>query len=324
MAGSRNSKRQRSAKVRKSIGNRRPKRRIGRWILLALIILGIGFSYRGSIIGWAQKSIDRYAVLFTDREAGDQGAAGEKETTKKDVVEEFPKDRRTAQGTFLGINTTPWLRALFPVRHLEVRGVTVIPEDTILCHVQLPDSISLFEVDLRGIEKQIETIPRVKDVLIERKFPSTLLFRVEEREELAFLLNRGKIYSIDRDGCIFPPPRGGWKRERPVLTGYDQKIEPLQVLGENGIREALEWLSLARSYPRVYQWMQEIHIGENRVSYFMGTAEEYLKPGTHSRRSQIVALDTYLAGTANRRPEKVIIDLQFPEFLIVKPLHTRG
>ncbi|MBC7188927.1 FtsQ-type POTRA domain-containing protein [Candidatus Aerophobetes bacterium] len=78
-----------------------------------------------------------------------------------------------------------------------------IPPQEIREEISLSPSTSIFTADLKKIYSAVKTHPRVKKAKIIKKFPSTLVVKIEERKIFAYIKEENFFLQIDRDGFIF-------------------------------------------------------------------------------------------------------------------------
>lgn len=109
----------------------------------------------------------------------------------------------------------------FSLKEIKVRGTERIGESEIMAAAGLSGGTSIWEVNLKSIEKRVEKHPWVGRVTVRRELPHRLVIEVEERivRGIAAL---GKLYYVDPEGVVFKEVKEGEKVDYLFLTGLDQ------------------------------------------------------------------------------------------------------
>lgn len=105
---------------------------------------------------------------------------------------------------------------------------------------------NLFDVDLKAARKKLMDVPSIKSVEIQRKLPSTLVVKVNERVPLARIAQgqAGFFFSVDRDSHVLGLA-GQSLRHLPVIAGFsDRGVAPGSVLTDAALADALGFLGL--------------------------------------------------------------------------------
>jgi cell division protein FtsQ len=81
-----------------------------------------------------------------------------------------------------------------------------IVEEKINQKVLFFPSRSIFLVNFQEIrEEALGSFPQIEEANLERKFPNTILVRVEERKPVAIFCQDANCFSVDKHGIIFEP-----------------------------------------------------------------------------------------------------------------------
>jgi cell division protein FtsQ len=110
-------------------------------------------------------------------------------------------------------NTAPQ----FVVTRVIVTHASHVSTQEIMSHVQIVPGTRLAALDPALIRQRIRTIPWVKDVVVRRAWPGTLVVRVQERVPFA-LVGVGRVYQVDREGMLLPMDAGHYL-SLPLITG---------------------------------------------------------------------------------------------------------
>lgn len=127
----------------------------------------------------------------------------------------------------------------FSVREIQVRGAEKVSGNEIIAIAGLRRGMSIWSLDLPGIEKKIAKHPWVRHVIVRRDFPSRVIIDVEERTPKAIVALR-KLYYVDADGVVFKEVGPGENVKFPLLTGLraEQLMSPDPALRRR-IQEAI-------------------------------------------------------------------------------------
>jgi len=147
----------------------------------------------------------------------------------------------------------------FSVREIQVRGGEKVSGSEIIAIAGLRRGMSIWSLDLPGIEKKIAKHPWVRRVVVRREFPRRVIIDVEERRPKAIVALR-KLYYVDSEGMIFKEVGPGENVKYPLLTGLraEQLMSPDPAVRKR-IQEALRLgeLMVQRSHS-----LSEIHFAK--------------------------------------------------------------
>ncbi|MBW2093894.1 MAG: FtsQ-type POTRA domain-containing protein [Deltaproteobacteria bacterium] len=143
------------------------------------------------------------------------------------------------------------------LEQVEVKGVQKELKAQLLTMADLAPGASLLALNLRALKQRLEEHPWIRSVELERRFPHTLLIRVEKQEPRAILL-RDSMYYLNRYGEPFKRVGPSEDADFPLVTGVQEngngrrgELEEVARLME-GLREEKSPWSLAD--------LSEIHI----------------------------------------------------------------
>lgn len=90
------------------------------------------------------------------------------------------------------------------------------------CHVKM--GINLFKIDLKDVQRGLKQWDYVKEVVVTRRLPHTLMVRLSVyRPE--FVLNTGRFYYVDEEGRIFKDiTKTKDSRDYPILSGISEDL----------------------------------------------------------------------------------------------------
>lgn len=89
---------------------------------------------------------------------------------------------------------------LFELRTVEISGGERVTAADILSATGLSLGTNLFSIDLRQVAAVLQREPIVKDVVLQRRFPGTLVVNLKERTPIVYLTAENYLWVIDREG----------------------------------------------------------------------------------------------------------------------------
>jgi hypothetical protein len=92
--------------------------------------------------------------------------------------------------------------AFFPVRQVQVFGLKKVPVGELVRRSGLRAGESLVFLSTSGVRERVETLSRLKVRSVERRFPETLVLKVEELEGVAIVLSGAESAEIDARGAV--------------------------------------------------------------------------------------------------------------------------
>lgn len=199
------------------------------------------------------------------------------------------------------------------LRYVQVRGRSHIRKDTLLNTLSLKLNAPIFSINLHDIHRRVSQIGWVKNVVIERRLPSTIYITIEEHVPVALLQNESAHQLIDAAGTIIDGADPTDFTHLKVVSGADAAANAAPIL------DAL------RTEPELYSevWAISFQSGR-RWDVFLKSGLEIRLPETDpiSAWSKLAVIDREKAIT-NR--DLAVIDLRTPEQLIIEPnIPVRG
>ncbi|MFA6173629.1 MAG: FtsQ-type POTRA domain-containing protein [Kiritimatiellales bacterium] len=151
-------------------------------------------------------------------------------------------------GIFTGLKYTGSLffdrNAKFELKVINITSDGRLPPEFFRERAGLQTGTNLFAVDFDKLRRNIEEVPLVESVTIERKLPDTLNIKVTERVAMAQIRwnPRALPFLVDRYGVILPMTRSG--QSLPLIEGLKlEKVRPGDRVDNPGIRQCLDILS---------------------------------------------------------------------------------
>ena len=132
-----------------------------------------------------------------------------------------------------GLNRLVYENQAFAIQELDVQTDGVISVDQLRRWAGVKLGVNLLALDLARVRRDLELVPLVQSVSVERVLPHTLRIRITEREPIAQVnvprLRRAgglelSVYHLDRNGWVVLPLD---PRQRAVPLGEAQDVLPV-------------------------------------------------------------------------------------------------
>jgi len=161
------------------------------------------------------------------------------------------------RGCEWGLNQLVYESPTFAIHELDVKTDGVIAVGQLCRWAGLKPHENLFALDLTRVKRNLELVPLIESVSVERVPPRTLRIRVIEREPIAqvnALRTRSgggietAVFQLDAAGYVMVPleagqrasPMAGTNETLPVISGIDQReLQPGRRLGGESLQAAL-------------------------------------------------------------------------------------
>ena len=157
-----------------------------------------------------------------------------------------------------------WLNdsEIFNIRRIEVSGNDLLSRKEILKLGGITSKESIWQIDLKKAAKRIKSNPFVEQFHIERSFPNVLRIVLKEKHPIALLNFKGKFFCIDREGLVFPSPRGKLY-DLPVLSGrFQGGVAVGKKVSGKLVQQGLDFLvAVLEKRPELYSQISEVAVG---------------------------------------------------------------
>ena len=155
----------------------------------------------------------------------------------------------------------------FAIRQVDVQTDGVISPDQLRRWSGARTGQNLLALDLARVKRDLEMVPMIESVSVERILPGTLRLRVREREPLAQVevpVPRAgggldlKVYQIDDNGYVMLPldprqravPAASADDQLPLILGINASdLQPGRKLESTQVQAALKWIDAFGSSP---------------------------------------------------------------------------
>lgn len=114
---------------------------------------------------------------------------------------------------------------VFNIRNIEVNGNEIISSDTIISLSGIKTNENIFQISKKSINNRLKENPYVKDVIIDRKLPGTVVLNVDERK-IAYQIKVINSYVyIDYQGYILEV--SSKEKNVPLVEGFNTDQESI-------------------------------------------------------------------------------------------------
>jgi len=213
---------------------------------------------------------------------------------------------------------------LFELRRVEVRGNNILTRAEVIKAMEVPITGSLFDVDLRRIQRKMETLQYIYGVRLGRQLPHTIFIDVVENEPLAYVA-APEFFILSCEGEALPLPHGQLELELPTITGLDGAADALKaggVTNHQQLNQAWEiLLHIMDRYPGIYLELSELVFGDdNEVTLYIADNSTAVRLGNQKIEQRIAMLDAFLLTVKGKRTlmDYSYIDLRYDKQIIVR------
>lgn len=205
--------------------------------------------------------------------------------------------------------------ARFAVKHVEITGAVHTAHEALDAQTRQYTGLNLFRIDIARVQHDLESLPWIRRVNIEKKLPDTLRILITEREPSALLRDGERLVYVDADGTAIAP--------LSAAVGDDE----LPVIARASGSELARTIALLQT---LHDSDRELYtrIGEIRPIAPRGFAvfDRELQTTVYVNAEDAIAKwrDLYAVARAERLGAGAIeyADLRFADRLVVKPVHS--
>lgn len=216
--------------------------------------------------------------------------------------------------TALGVLGVKHLTQQFYVREIVVTGNYHLDEKDIIDSSAITGGEPLLHISFKEVEAKLRENPWIKQVVMRKHFPGTLLINVEEALPRALLSLDKQMYLLDEDGEIL-------ERVKDKTTPFLPVIKEIKPENRKGITEALKLIHALSEKNNLVN-RESIEIGLESYGLTMNIDGEFIKVG-YGNYSKKFDRWVELEPEIRRREVPVkYVDLRFKDSVIVKPIKT--
>jgi len=209
-----------------------------------------------------------------------------------------------------------------PVKQVAVEGNSILSKDEIVRLMKLPPRVSMYDLDLTAVQKNILANSFVKNVVIKRDASLLLRVIVTERKPSAIIV-ANELYCIDEEGIVLPYIASSETYDIPIISGMDslQLIRVGQKLYNLDMQEALEIIKAAKEIDsELFHNISELRLrkGRDMILYSFEAGIPIIF-GKGDVAKKMVKLDAFWQKFLLNSDTKEIqyIDIRFDEQVVV-------
>jgi cell division protein FtsQ len=134
----------------------------------------------------------------------------------------------------------------FKMTQIEIRGNELLSTRQVEKQSHLKTGVSIWDVDLKQVTKDIEQHPLVEKAVVSRRFPGTIRVEIEEKKPVALVSSKGKVFCLDEHATVMPTVPGR-AYDFPMLTGLPpMDIIPGRRLRGPQVQKGMDFLSTVK------------------------------------------------------------------------------
>ena len=169
----------------------------------------------------------------------------------------------------------------------------------------------ILRLDLKKIQRNLKSLPWVKEVNVKRQLPNMLYVSLKERKPIALFKDKNGYYPIDEEGTI-------------VYIKEDGNIEEqIIIVGKGSVKECPSLIKELDAYPRIKERVMGAKlIGERRWQLFIDDLENGvvvdLPDAPLSKGLARLDVENNQHGILNKQAKR--IDLRLDDRAVIVPL----
>ncbi len=194
----------------------------------------------------------------------------------------------------------------FVVDEIYVTGRAQTARPELLEALALSRGAPIMTFDVRAARERVEALPWVKQAVIERMLPNTVMLHIEEREALALWQYKGQFRLIDTGGEVILKDRLERFSDFPIVVGEDAPAHARALL--NTIKGEPDLAGRVEAAVRVggRRWTLKLKGGIDVQLPETGAADAWSRLAAYEREHKVLARNIQ------------VLDLRLPDRLIVR------
>lgn len=213
------------------------------------------------------------------------------------------------------------------VKNFSIEGNMLVSKNEILQLLEVQKGTLLFKTDLMGIQNNVLSHYYVKNAVVKRNLPTTIVIQIEERVPIA-ILNCSSLYYVDDEGVVLPRTIERRLFDLPLVSNIpaDEKITLGATLSSPETKEALAVLRLMKTLNRpLFHTISEIKV-HTATGLQLVTAENCVPIllGNGNIEKKFVKLEAFWNQYVRTRGTSSLeyIDMRFAERVIARWTNT--
>jgi cell division protein FtsQ len=153
------------------------------------------------------------------------------------------------------------------INNIEIEGTKRLSRSVVVQQASLVPGANLLSIRPTQMERSLMAHPWIAKAEVSRKWPHSLLLRIQERDPVALVQIGEELLYVDRQGTLFKPLSPGDPHNFPVITGLgpDQFHHPEGALPE-AVTQAFQLLEVLKKTPSPLNLenISEVHVDLER------------------------------------------------------------
>lgn len=154
--------------------------------------------------------------------------------------------------------------SFFNVTKVDIRNNAFLSATEIKQLADIPLGINIFKLDEKKIKDNLLMHPLVKDVILKRELPDTIIISMIERSPVVLVPSEQGFLELDETGVYLKKVSAISNTELPVVTGLKiaSTAGPGQVIVDKKLAQVLEFISKVPAEQR--KLLMEIEVKDNQ------------------------------------------------------------
>ena len=214
-----------------------------------------------------------------------------------------------ASAAFVVLLTPIWAPPLlsrldfFHLRHVEIVGARYLQPADVLTRMRVDTMVSVWDAT-DAVRQRIASHPLVREVVIERKLPGTLVVRIVEHAPVALVPGDSGLRAFDERGIVLPIDPSSAEVDVPILATADSGT--LRLLG-----------AVRTQAPGLYRRLSEVRRdGPGELLFVVDSLPVRALAGVTLER--LTDLELVERDLARRRLRAVELDLRYRDQVIAR------
>ena len=209
--------------------------------------------------------------------------------------------------------------SLFVLDQITIQGCERTRPEMIRSRSGVRKGLNLVALDSGRIARKLEACPPVWSAAVVKRFPRSLLIRIQEREPAVLVKIRDEMYYMDEQGVVFSRVSPGDLMDLPVITGLEDYPWPLGRPAEG--RKVHAALSLLKTLHRrdLLGRLSEIHVDPSKgLSFYLEAFPVQIRIGWERFRERMTRLERILPLLTERQRGILSVDLRFDHQVVTR------
>ena len=204
---------------------------------------------------------------------------------------------------------------LLNLKEIEVYGNETLVEEELISEARLYTDRNIFQYNLEEVKKNVEDHIFVKEAIIKRKLPKTIMITIKEREKYAIIPYMGNFIYIDEDQVVLQVNDDYLEEDLVLITGVEFQSFKIGSKADISNPELLDYamkLIEASRIASIIEMISEINIGtEEYIQLITFDGIEVLLVDTMEPAYAILALKEVLMNLYTQDIKNATIDMRY-------------